>query len=189
MKRLIAPLLLLALPAQAQDWIDYEQILADNADQVTRSANSAGAQVRKLTIDPQITITCIGPEGPAYCTGGDRSGLDPIGCTMRITSGLLAVMRQCEAFATASEQALVAETFERTGVYVAANAVPPQDWSDLRPKVEADADLQAQWQSCDEYMDPEGWGMAILRAVMQDEAQEEIAQGLLVPRLPVGEPC
>ena len=189
MRRLIALVILLAHPAQAQDWNDYEQILAQNADRMTQETDSAGMLVRKLTLDPQITITCTGPEGAAVCEGRELAGLVPIGCAMQLSSEISAIMHKCEAFGSTAERATVATIFERTGTYVAAQTVPAQDWSALRPLAEAAADLTVQGQSCDVYMDPDGSWLVLLRAVVNAETQERLRKSLLVPRLPVASRC
>lgn len=189
-RRISGPVLavatLLAAPARAEPWIDYDLLLDQHRDEVATSLDASGRAVRQLQLG-EVTVTCVEGEG---CSGADPGW--PVGCLFTVTAELRAATEMCRIALPASDRKALDRLYARVGSFVAANAVPPMAWGNLEGYAGS-------------LSTPDGRGMVrmtgadcaaaaelagrVLPRLLGAEAAVEIDRILSVPRLPVMNPC
>jgi hypothetical protein len=176
-------------PAMAQEWIDYDLVMRQNADRVQVTTDAGGRETRTLDMGDGVSVTCD-KDG---CFGIDQSDSGAIGCTFSIVTELQAFARICEVPLSADETARLDHMFGQLGAFVAANAVPPRpaDYpADLLARrmaglsQEAAGDRQA---ICAPALEGEIGFM--IDAFASPETADEMTRMLARPRLPVMNPC
>lgn len=186
MIRFMAVFLLLAAHANAEPWIDYEQVLKNEADRVIATTNESGELVRRLDFGNGVNVICTGPEGHADCYGMDSVSPGPVACIFNIYSYLLSFAQNCSEVATAEQRMILEEVYEFSGAWVAENAVPRMDWVVLRDLMAAQVE---PWTAarCEEEV--EVGHIETIRALANPEMAVELKRMMPGPRLPVLNPC
>lgn len=182
----VAALSASALSAFAEPWIDYALLLETHRDEVTIGVDAEGRATSELQLG-DVMVTCVEAEG---CYGVDRNGA--VGCLFSMVAELRGYVSACGLEVPSEARAVLEQTYERVGRYVAANAVPLMEWSEL--------DGYAGSLSVADGMPPIAPSEEACREVdsiigsvvsnLQDRDQSaELDQLLSVPRLPVMNPC
>lgn len=185
--RAVLAALLLALPARAEPWIDYDLLLQQNADRVVVSTDAAGKVMRQLDLGDGVTVTCT----DAVCVGVDQNG--PVGCAWSIYSELLAVAEVCGI--PQERTAGMTEVQRLQTAFIARNAVPPRSLAEVeaihqRMVDRYRAEVEGNPLACTELLAPDtGVTMMIDGFASQAVDLEAVAKALEKPRLPVMNPC
>lgn len=188
MKFLWVPVLL-ASPAAAQGLIDYDLLMAQNADRVVVQTDSAGRETRVLDMGDGVTVTCDA-EG---CVGMDMTDKGALGCTFSIVTELRAFAEVCNWPLTEAESAALTDGFDRIGAVVAANAVPRRPASFPHEVLETTRNRLRAGLGADPVAacaaEAEGDVGQMLRAIVQGWQAGEGKVDPADSRLPVMNPC
>lgn len=187
--RYLTLVLLLSTPAKAQEWIDFDLVMQQSADQVVMTTDANGQTVRTLDMGDGVIVNCD-PDG---CTGTETVSEFAVGCAFSIYAEVAAFAQVCKVPLTAEQAAVVEGAFRDVGAFVAGNAVPPRP-ADYPAEFLARriAAMSAEFAAAptDICLDPfeTDYGM-MLGALALDLDPEALREGLSVPRLPVMNPC
>lgn len=185
----LALLALMATPAAAQPWIDYDLLMTQHADRVVTTTDAGGLTTRHLDLGDGVTVTCAA----GGCVGSDKKGA--VGCLFGIYADVKAVDLVCPLPLDAAERQRLDAAYTLIGRFVAANAVPPRDWSALqgyaddlargyRDLAAADAGLCARALAADDDFLP------FARALTTPDQLVRLQDlNTALPRLPVLNPC
>lgn len=180
-------------PAWAEPWIDYELLFRQNADRVVVTRNAAGTETRSIDFGDGVSVSC---SDDGSCFGTDMKGA--VGCTFALITEVKAIAKVCPLPVPPEQIAGLDRLYELFGSFVARNAVPPQEWSDLAGYVDAvpqpyrDVIAAEGPEACEEVTQPDSDVLQMLNNLLQMGAPEneaKLAQGLSRPRLPVMNPC
>ncbi len=177
--------LLCGQPAGAEPWIDYDLLMQLHQDKVVTTTDASGRQVRRLDFGDGVTVTCDA-DG---CVGMDMTGAT--GCTFTIVAGLRAAATECALAVPPDQRDTLDRLYELAGRHVAANAVPPMEWSTLDARWLSDLQEEDSYtpEFCAEMRDPDQGILDFIAAVTDPETVRKIEQDLLTPRLPIMNPC
>ena len=184
--RWVVAAMLLAGPVQAQELIDYDLLLRENADKVETKTDGSGVVSRHLELAGGVQVTC-GPDG---CVGTDPGGA--VGCTLAILSDLRLLAKVCEMPASDEDKAAFEDIYARVGVFAADNAVPPRLWADLSRELEevaAQSLTSVPPEACAEANEEGSEMQQIYQSIIAPETLAEIEASLSTPRLPVMNHC
>lgn len=121
-----ALLLVVAFPAIAEPWIDYELLRRMHADKVFIRTESDGKVSWRLDMGDGVTVSC--PSGRCFGMDSDVA----MGCLFYVFAHTKAVADACSLPMTPDARNRLEAHYERFGRFVAENAVPRQEWSMLR---------------------------------------------------------
>jgi hypothetical protein len=181
--------MVLAVPASAQEWIDHDLLMQQNAERVVVETDAAGRQTRRLDMGNGVLVSCD-PDG---CMGMDQSEYGAVGCTFSIYTEVAAFAKACNVPLSADETAALDGAFDEIGSFVAENAVPslpasyPQEFLARRVMALGEEIAAASEDICANPF--EGDIGFFLTAIIQDEQREDLRRSLAIPRLPVMNPC
>lgn len=184
-----AAILLLASPVPAQDLIDYDLLMRQNADRVVVTTDAQGHAVRTLDMGDGVTVRC----DENGCVGMDLSENGALGCAFAIVTELRAFAEVCDTSVDATTKTAMAVAFDAVGQIAVRNAVPPRPMSYLQDVLDAAKDrLRA-----DHGADLAGWCRAELETDVGGILREIVAAWQAGPqrpkpdddRLPVMNPC
>lgn len=176
--------------ASAQDWIDYGQLLRDNADKVVVVTDANGDPEQVLDLGDGVTVHCSG----GNCYGEDQKGA--IGCNFAIMVDIASLNTVCPGNLDPEEEARLSSNFDRLGRFIEENAVPARPAGYARELLAAavtrqgEASAEELAQVCARVKQgPEGDLADMLGFVASREFSETLDVALTKPRLPVMNPC
>lgn len=177
---------LLCGPALAEPWIDYERLFESYSDKIITSSDAQGETVRSIDFGDGLRVSCTGPPGKADCVGADTSRKGGMGCMFVFLDEIWRAVRNCDGLATAAERERLEQAYDLVGTYIAANAVPPTGWQDLRVVMD---NLSEPWNEarCDRVRE-EGISEAI-EELAAPTTLEALTGAAIESRLPVVNPC
>ena len=186
MKWLVASFLVMSMPAFAQDWIDFEQVLQQQGARVKTSLDAEEHMLRSASLPDGVQVQCVDAE----CIGYDPNGAT--GCAYQILLTLNELAAICPSEVTPAQKTVLAENFSLMSTYIQQNAVPMRESGYIdglvRGRREELEGLDAA-QICPRLQAPEGDLSGYLAHMSGPRMQPVIAQLLLTPRLPVDNPC
>lgn len=183
MRGVALALALLAAPASAQEWIDYDLVLQQNAGRVVTTVDEAGVRHAVLDMGDGVTLSCRGDS----CSGHDSNGA--VGCSFVVLLELRALAQVCEVALPPGDAARLADAFDRVGAFVAGNAVPPRP-ADYPPGM-LSRRIENLGKEAASYCGAQAaaGALAHVQAVAAGLGLAEISAQLSPPRLPVTNPC
>lgn len=182
-----AAILLLASPSNAQ-FIDYELLFADKADQTTHRTLANGTTVTDLRLDHGVVVTRQ-PDGSFISF--TKTGNAP-GCMFEILLSLRAVSQTCAATFGPERRENLDSMVETFSHYMARNAYPPLEISDVTAMINTRTGaLMSEHKNaviCDPAQNPDmdGW-LKMTDTLAQPEGRAAIDD--LPDMLPVANPC
>jgi hypothetical protein len=189
MKAVFARVLMVALmapPAMAQGWIDYDLLMQENAARVVTETAADGAVIRTLDMGDGVVVVC----DAQGCTGMDTGPQGAAGCTFAIVSSLRDAIVACPALGTAAQQARIMDLYASIGAFVAANAVPPRSWDGLRRMMEdASAPGIGRMRGQCAAVTAGNSDVAMMLGALAGSTDDALDPATWAPRLPVMNPC
>lgn len=176
-------------PATAQDWIDFDLLMQQNTDRMVMSSDGLGRETRTLDMGDGVSVVC----DDRGCTGFDNSANGAIGCTFSIYTEIAAFAEACEVPLTAERSAVLDGAFRDIGAFIARNAVPPrsEDYpQDLLARRVTALKAKIAGSGEDICAKPfEGDHGMLLSAIIANPDPAGLQKILSTPRLPVMNPC
>lgn len=184
-------LMLMASPTAAQDLVDFDLLLQQNADRVVVTTDAAGLETRTLEMPGGVIVSCT-DEG---CAGMDMSAAGAVGCVWSTAMGLRAVAEVCGM--PEETRAQVGEVHDRLTAFAAKNAVPPRGSEEMdgyyldmvaRYRGEGDGGVPL---ACEALVGPDSNVQQMIDALVSPsgDAGYDLDALLATPRLPVMNPC
>ena len=179
--------LVLAGPAWAEPWIDYDVLFRQNADRVVTITDASGGVTRQLDMGDGVVVSC----SDQGCFGVDDKGA--VGCTWMIYSAVLAVAEVCKVSDARTLQ--MQKVFGLFTGFVAENAVPPRSVAAIRALHQSEVDRYREGGEtvpldCGEAVAPGSDVMMMIDNLTSQQIDlDAVEEALKTPRLPVMNPC